>query len=97
LTNVSLLTALGISVGNSLEAFTAVYLLQRTVRHRNPFHRAIDVLKFVAYAAILSTAIAATVGNITLCLSGNEEWVAFGRLWFTWWLGDAVGALVVTP
>jgi len=97
LTNVSLLTALGISVGNSLEAFTAVYLLQRTVRQRNPFHRAIDVLKFVAYAAILSTAIAATIGNITLCLSGNEEWVAFGWLWFTWWLGDAVGALVVTP
>ena len=23
--------------------------------------------------------------------------LAFGRLWFTWWLGDAVGALVVTP
>ena len=97
LTNVSLLTALGISLGNSLEAFTAVYLLQRQVRHRNPFHRAIDVLKFVGYAAILSTAIAATVGNITLCLSGNEQWATFGWLWFTWWLGDAVGALVVTP
>src|ERR1044072_8633309 len=37
LTNVSLVTALGISLGNSLEAFTAVYLLHRTVRHRNPF------------------------------------------------------------
>ena len=97
LTNVSLLTALGISAGNSLEAFAAVYLLQRQVRHRNPFHRAIDVLKFVGYAAMLSTAIAATIGNVTLCLSGNEQWVAFGWLWFTWWLGDAVGALVVTP
>jgi len=51
LTNVSLLTASGIALGNGLEAFTAVYLLQRHVRHRNPFHRAIDVLKFVACAA----------------------------------------------
>jgi PAS domain S-box-containing protein len=97
LTNVSLLTALGISLGNSVEAFTAVYLLRRNVRHRNPFNRAIDVLKFVAYGAILSTAIAATVGNVTLCLSGNEQWSTFSWLWFTWWLGDAVGALVVTP
>ncbi len=97
LTNVSLLTALGISLGNSLEALTAVYLLRRNVQARNPFTRAIDVLKFVGYAAILSTAIAATIGNVTLCLGGNEQWSSFGWLWFTWWLGDAVGALVVTP
>lgn len=97
LTDVSVLTASGIAVGNTLEAFTAVYLLRRYARHRNPFSRAIDVLKFVAFAATLSTALAATLGNLTLCLSGNEQWSSFGRLWFTWWLGDAVGALVVTP
>src|SRR5215510_3183913 len=97
LTDVSFLTAAGISIGNSLEALVAVYLVQRFVRRRNPFNRAIDVLKFVAFAVILSTAIAATIGNLTLCFSGNEAWPSFGRLWFTWWLGDAVGALVVTP
>jgi PAS domain S-box-containing protein len=97
LTDVSVFTALGISLGNSLEAFAAVYLLRRNVRHRNPFNRAIDVLKFVGCAAILSTAIAATIGNVTLFLSGNEQLSSFGWLWFTWWLGDAVGALVVTP
>ncbi|HEU5239575.1 MAG TPA: MASE1 domain-containing protein [Pyrinomonadaceae bacterium] len=97
LTDVSFLTAAGISIGNSLEALVAVYLVQRFVRRRNPFNRAIDVLKFVAFAVILSTAIAATIGNLVLSLSGNEAWSSFGRLWFTWWLGDAVGALVVTP
>jgi PAS domain S-box-containing protein len=97
LTDVSLLTASGIAVGNTLEGFIAVFLLRRYVQHRNPFNRAIDVLKFVAFAVILSTAIAATIGNLTLCLSGNEAWSSFGRLWFTWWLGDAVGALVVAP
>src|SRR5512143_1111036 len=70
LTDVSVLTASGIAVGNTLEAFTAVYLLRRYARHRNPFSRAIDVLKFVAFAATLSTALAATLGNLTLCLSG---------------------------
>src|SRR5436190_7747426 len=92
LTDVSLLTVSGIAAGNTREAFTAVFLLRRYVVHRNPFNRAIDVLKFVAFAVLLSTAIAATIGNLTLCLSGNEAWASFGRLWFTWWLGDAVGA-----
>jgi PAS domain S-box-containing protein len=97
LTDVSLLTALGIAAGNGLEAFTAVYLLRRFVRLRNPFNRAIDVLRFAVFAAIISTAIAATIGNLTLCLAGKEAWASVGRLWFTWWLGDGVGALVITP
>ena len=97
LTDVSLLTALAIAIGNGLEVFAAVYLLRRFVRLRNPFNRAFDVLKFAVFAAIVSTAIAATIGNVTLCLAGKEAWGSFGRLWFTWWLGDAVGALVITP
>lgn len=97
LTNVSLLTASGIAIGSGLEVFTAVYLLRRFARLPNPFNRAIGVLKFVVFAALISTAIAATVGNVTLCLAGREAWASFGRLWFTWWLGDAVGALVITP
>src|SRR2546425_8615491 len=41
LTDVSVATATGISIGNTLEALTAVYLLRRFVEARNPFNRAI--------------------------------------------------------
>ncbi|MDX6501439.1 MAG: hypothetical protein QOG23_4699 [Blastocatellia bacterium] len=97
LTDVSLATAAGISIGNTLEAITALYLVRRFVGSRNPFHRAIDVLRFVVFAAIVSTAVAATIGNVCLCLSGSASWNNFGWLWLTWWSGDGVGALVVTP
>jgi PAS domain S-box-containing protein len=97
LTDVSLATATGISIGNTLEAISAVYLVRRFIRSRNPFHRAIDVLKFFVFAAILSTAISATIGNVCLCLSGAASWNNFGWLWLTWWAGDGVAALVVTP
>jgi PAS domain S-box-containing protein len=97
LTDVALITAAGISIGNTLEAITAVYLVQRFVGSRNPFQRAVDVLKFVVFAAILSTAVSATIGNVVLCLSGSASWSSFGWLWLTWWSGDGVGALVVTP
>jgi len=97
LTDVAFITAAGISIGNTLEATIAVYLVRRFAGSRNPFQRAVDVLKFVVFAAILSAAVAATIGNLTLCLSGSASWNSFGRLWLTWWAGDAVGALVVTP
>src|SRR3979411_2311722 len=87
LTDVSLATAAGISIGNTLEAVTAVYLVRRFVGSRNPFQRAIDVLKFVVFAAIVSTALAATIGNVVLCLSGSASWSNFGWLWLTWWSG----------
>ncbi|HMH43171.1 MAG TPA: MASE1 domain-containing protein, partial [Pyrinomonadaceae bacterium] len=97
LTDVSFATTSVISVGNTLEAVVAVYLLGRFVEARNPFNRAFDVLKFVVFAAVISTAVAATIGNVALCVSGHENWGDFSRLWLTWWSGDGVGALIVTP
>jgi PAS domain S-box-containing protein len=97
LTDVSLATAAGISIGNTLEATTAVYLVRRFVGSGSPFNRAIDVLKFIVFAGILSTAISATIGNVSLCLGAAASWNNFGWLWLTWWSGDGVGALVVTP
>jgi PAS domain S-box-containing protein len=97
LTHVPLATDFGIAVGNTAEAFTAVYLLRRSVGSRDPFNRATDVLRFLLFAVIISTAIAATIGNVSLCLGGAEKWENFKWLWLTWWLGDGVGAMVVAP
>src|SRR5207247_1074315 len=33
----------------------------------------------------------------SLCLGGSASWNAYGSLWWQWWLGDAMGALVVGP
>src|SRR5437870_578194 len=93
-TDVSLITASGIAVGNTLEAVTALFMLRRFVG-RSPFYRTPDILKFVLVAAI-STIVSATIGNLSLCL-GGASWDNFGALWLTWWLGDGGGALVVAP
>ena len=97
LTPVGVVTAAGIASGNTLEAVTAIYLLRMFVKQDRFFHRAADVLKFVLVAAILSPMVAATIGNLCLILSGAELPHTFGTLWLTWWSGDGVGALVVTP
>ena len=97
LTDVPLVPSTAIAIGNVLEAVTAVYLLRQFTEARNPFNRAFDVLKFVIFAAVISTTIAATIGNLTLSIAGHEHWQDFSHLWLTWWSGDAVGALMATP
>jgi len=89
-------TALFIASGNTLEAVAAVWCL-RKLRHDVAFRRVPDVLSFIVVGAMACTAIAATVGVVTLAVAGAQPWDRFGGLWFDWWLGDALGAVVVAP
>ncbi len=96
-TDVSLPTAAGIAVGNTLEAVAGAYLLRRVVRFRNSLGRLQDVLGLAVLAAGLSTTASATIGVASLCLGGAAPWALYRSLWWQWWLGDAMGALVVAP
>src|SRR5262249_46683545 len=55
--------------------------------------------RIAGFAALsfLPTGLSATIGVVTLALAGFAEWSNFGPIWFTWWLGDLAGALVITP
>jgi signal transduction histidine kinase len=41
--------------------------------------------------------LSATVGVASLAWSGLARWTDYGAIWWTWWLGNAMGALLVTP
>lgn len=97
MTEVTIPTAAAIAGGNTAEALCAAFLVLRYTGVRVPLYRVRDVLKFAALAAVFSPLIAATIGSLSLCLSGAAVWERFGSLWLTWWLGDGVGALVVAP
>jgi diguanylate cyclase (GGDEF)-like protein/PAS domain S-box-containing protein len=93
----SVATSIGIAVGNTLEGIVGAYLVTKIARGRNAFDRAQDVFLFVVLAAMLSTTVSATLGVTSLCLGGFASWAKYGAIWFTWWLGDAVGDLIVVP
>src|ERR1700686_4268809 len=46
---------------------------------------------------MVSTTFSATFGVTSLALGGFADWTRYGSIWCTWWLGDAVGAIVLTP
>lgn len=90
-------TSLGIAIGNTLEGLLAGLLVQRYAGGARVFDRPQDVFKFVALAAAGCTALSATIGVTSLALGGAAAWADFWTIWRTWWLGDATGALLVTP
>jgi signal transduction histidine kinase/CheY-like chemotaxis protein len=87
----------GIAVGNTLEAIVGAHLVSAFASGSRAFDRPQDVLKFAILAALLSTVLSATIGTISLRLAGLAAPASLGPIWFTWWLGDAGGALVVAP
>ncbi|HKY92303.1 MAG TPA: MASE1 domain-containing protein, partial [Nevskiaceae bacterium] len=90
-------TAACIAVGNTLEGVVAAGLVMRSASGVRCFERPRDIFRFMALAALCATLISPTWGVTTLAVAGAADWSAFGRIWLTWWLGDAVGAVIVTP
>ena len=90
-------SSLGIATGNTLEALAGVWLVQRFAGGAACFERARDIFKFALFAALLATTLSATMGVASLSLGGHAGWTDLGPIWLTWWLGDACGALIVTP
>jgi diguanylate cyclase (GGDEF)-like protein len=93
----SVLTSIGIATGNTLEGVAGCYLVRRFARGPQVFARAQDIFKFAFLAGMVSTAISATVGVTSLSVGGFADWTSYGAIWRTWWLGDGVGAVIVTP
>src|SRR3954470_11574149 len=92
-----ILPSLGIAIGNTLEGLLSAYLVNRFARGGRVFDRVRDILRFTLLAALVSTTISATIGVVSLVLSGELAWLHAGRTWLTWWLGDTVGDIVIAP
>jgi signal transduction histidine kinase len=91
------LVAGGIAAGNTLEAVFAAYALQRIPGFTPTLERLRDVLGIIAWAALLSTAVSASFGAVSLWLAGLVPPDRFTATWLAWWVGDAVADLVVAP
>ena len=93
----SAVTSLAIAVGNTFEGVVGSYLVTRFAAGKQAFQRAQDIFKFAVLAGMVSPMMSATVGVTTLAVAGLASWKIYGSIWLTWWLGDAAGAVVVTP
>src|SRR5438128_135884 len=89
-------TSLAIATGNTLEAVSGAWLVNRLAGGTSVFDRPQGVFKFVL-AAVVSTIVSPIFGVTSLALGGFANWANYGAIWLTWWLGDATGDLLIAP
>jgi MASE1 len=91
-----LLVAVGIGIGNTLEAHVGSFLLKR-----NGFSYALDhlrdVLLLVLLITPLSAFISATIGVSSLLLGEVISPPSHVSTWSAWWIGDMISILILTP
>lgn len=88
--------AIGPAIASTLQAIWGVRLLEHS-GFRLSLTRLKDVYGFILLGVILSPLLGATLSTLAGCLNGSVEWSEWQRNWWTLWLGDGMGILIVTP
>ncbi|NEQ49319.1 MAG: PAS domain-containing protein, partial [Leptolyngbya sp. SIO3F4] len=73
------------------------YLIVKTAKTTFPFTQVKHVISFILYGAVLGSFISAVLGVTGLCMMGFSPWSNYLEVFTTWWVGDGVGVLVITP
>lgn len=84
--------------GDVLGTITALWLLKRTTGDSKSLLNSIKgILHFILWGALLSSLISALFGVTSLTISGFVPRSSYLRVLKTWFIGDAVGVLIITP
>jgi PAS domain S-box-containing protein len=87
--------ALGISVGNTVAAVLGAWWFRRATGQASSLERLRDVVAFIILGALMSSTISASMGVATAFAASLVPRSDVFDTWRVWWLGDAVGALVI--
>jgi|GEM_PF-2265295 len=87
---------LAIGLGSAWQALVGAFLIQRFTGTHNPFIRAKDIFKFTGIE-VVSCLVSPTVGVTSLLIGHFISGSLSPYTWWTWWMGDLVGVLVVVP
>ena len=86
-----------ITVGNTLAPVVAWFLIHRVARLEVRLERVQDVAGVLLLGGPVAMTVSATLGTGALAVTGALHWAAYGSTWLTWWVGDAMGVVVVAP
>jgi PAS domain S-box-containing protein len=92
----SFIAAVLIGTGNTFEALAGVALIRHWTAVPQRLQTTGDALRFIAAATLASLA-APTIAAAPLMMDHALSARALLANWFTWWQGDLLGILIVTP
>ncbi|HSX39057.1 MAG TPA: MASE1 domain-containing protein [Candidatus Saccharimonadales bacterium] len=92
------LAAFGIGLGNTLEAVVAAKLILRLVKVDEIGKSVKGNFILIFFGAVVGPLVSATIGVFSLRINGIiSDNAALIPTFTAWWIGDALGSLVVTP
>jgi two-component system, sensor histidine kinase len=89
--------AASIGLGATLQACVGAFLVRRLVGFPTALDEASDVTRFLVLVGPVSCLVNATWSVAALAVTGALAWSAYPFSWWTWWLGDSIGVMTVTP
>jgi PAS domain S-box-containing protein len=93
----SLALPIGVAVGATLQAIAGAYLIQRLAGFPNQLYRIQNTFKMMVLGGPVSCLVGATIGATSLLLADVISSNAYLLNWWTWWLGDTIGVLLLIP
>lgn len=96
LTGASFPIALGIGVGNTLEAVLGVWALRLFPEFRFALDRLVDAVVFLC-VCVGAPLVSASIGVASLLLGGVLTTDTATEAWRAWWVGDFIGAVLIAP
>lgn len=96
ISNREIVVVASIATGSTLQAVLGKVLLQRFISTMPLLEHVGDILKFILLTMLICV-VASVFGATSLCVAGFSQWENYFYTWWTWWMGDVSGVLVVTP
>ncbi|MCG6536327.1 MAG: CHASE domain-containing protein, partial [Syntrophales bacterium LBB04] len=93
----SLIISAGIGFGAAVQALLSTFLIKRFVGFPNPLERLDHIARFFILGAPVGCLTSASIGTATLITAGVMSSEGLFVNWLTWWVGDAIGVIIVTP
>jgi PAS domain S-box-containing protein len=93
----ALFVAAGLAIGAALQAAAGATLIRRGVGFPTPLGRERELGIFLILGGPVACLVSATVGSAVLLGSREIEADEFWYGWFTWWVGDTIGVLLLAP
>ncbi|MCO6442016.1 MAG: MASE1 domain-containing protein [Nitrococcus mobilis] len=90
------LAAAAAGLGAGVAAAVGAWLLHRS-GFRPRIEQVGDVLRFVLFGALASSAVSSLVGSAVMYSAGMAPWQSFASLWWMCWVADMMGILLVGP
>lgn len=86
-----------IASGAMLQALFGSWLIKKVVGYPMALDNNRSILQFMGLGSLLACTVNASIGVGTLYFLGIVEANNVFNNWFTWWLGDSLGVLVIAP